>query len=802
MKHFILFILSLVIIESSAQSRQKPGFEPPKLSGIILNENNETIPFANIAIYKSADSTLLKGDASDLEGNFSIPIRPGNYYLSISFLSAETKILPNVSVTKSGKRLGKIYLKSSSTILGEVEIVAEKSQMELKLDKRIFNVSKDLSNAGSNAAEILDNIPSVTVDVEGNISLRGSENVRVLVDGKPSTMTGGSTADILRQFQGSMIERVEVITNPSARYDADGEVGIINIVLKKEKQKGVNGSIEAVAGYPDNYRLSFNLNFRQEKFNLFTSYGAGYRSSPGGGETYQSFLSPDTSYIYESENDRTRSSLNHNIRLGTDYFINDKNTITIAGFFRESDQENTAEYDYKDLFANGELFQFIERNDIEDETGKSLQASINYRKTFKKKDKLFTIDIQGSESNDLEKSNIEQKNYLLNTNLFQKSRNVEANKNYLFQSDFALPIGREGLFETGIRVNYRLVENNFKVEQQDTLGNFEILPEYNNDFIYDEKIYAAYMMYGNKIKKFSYQIGLRAEQSEISTDLKVTNEKNKWDYLNFFPSAHISYELKNENNLQISYSRRINRPRFRYLLPFQTFSDQRNLWMGNPELQPEYINSYELGYLKYFKKGSLFSSIYHRHRTGVINRVTTVNEDGLTERLPINISTENNYGFEFNGSYKFSKKISLNSSVNLFRAISKGSYQGINLDNDIYTWSTRSMIKMKLIKKVDFQTSFNYRAPQETGQGSRKAMYSLDLSASKDILNGKGTLVASVRDLLNTRKRRSITETENLYTESEFQWRSRQFLLSFTYRINQKKKRGSRNKSFDESEEF
>ena len=774
-----------------SQGRQNNTNTLPQLSGKIESDQGEAIPFANIVIYKVSDSSLVKGDASDLDGNFSINLKPGNYAVRFSFISYKDKTI-RIEHGKNGSDLGTVQLQLNSEMIDEVQVVAEKSQMKLKLDKRVFNVGKDLSNAGTNAAEILDNIPSVAVDIEGNISLRGSQNVRVLIDGKPSTITGGSTADVLRQFQGNMIERVEVITNPSARYDAEGEVGIINIILKKEKKEGTNGSIEAVAGYPDNYRLSFNLNFRKKKYNLFTSYGTGYRKSPGGGTTFQSFKNQDTSYVFESTNNRSRASLNHNIRLGGDYYINPKNTITVAGFYRYSDEKNITKYEFNDLDGNGELFQQVNRDDFEDEYGNGFEGSLNYRKTFKKKEQLFTIDLQWSESDDLEKSNIEEVSNLSEILTIQNTRNLEANRNLLFQSDFILPFKKEGKFETGIRGNLRTIENNFKVEQSNAAGGFDILPEFFNDFVYNESIYAGYVMVGNKVNNFSYQLGIRGELSEISTELKRTDEKNKWIYNNLFPSAHFSYELKNKNSFQLSYSKRISRPRYRYLLPFMTFSNQRNLYRGNPDLQPEFTDSYELGYLNYFEKGSIFSSIYFRHRTGVIERITVPNNEGLTELIPVNLSTQDNFGLELTGNYKFSKKTNVNSSFNLFRSITNGSFDEFNLDNDVITWSNRTMFKTSLTKKIDFQSSFNYRAPQKTGQGRRKSIYNIDLSASKDLMKGKATLVASVRDLFNTRKRRSITETEELFSESEFQWRARQFLLSFTYRINEKKKRGGK----------
>ena len=792
MKYFLypLFLIISILFSQLSVGQGRQSREAPSINGIVLDPDGELVPFANVALYQSQDSTLISGEATDIEGKFSIKTKPGKYYLVVSFLSLKPKTIGNIDLGRETKTLGKIQLEENSQLLDEVEITAERSQMELKLDKRVFNIEKDLSNAGANAAEILNNLPSVEVDVEGNVSLRGSQNVRVLIDGKPSTITAGSVGEALRQFQGNMIESVEIITNPSSRYDAEGEVGIINIKLKKEKQKGLNGSVEAVAGYPDNYRASFNLNYRTKNFNLFTSMGGAYRNSPGGGFTNQTFNSPDTSYIYKSTNDRTRGGFSNNFRLGSDIFLNDKNTITVAGFYRFSDEENIAEIAYEDFFANGELYRRVDREDVESEDGENLESSINYTKTFEKEDQKFTIDLQWSERDDLEESDITEIDNLTGDLLLQESSNLEFNRTYLMQSDYIHPIGKDGLFETGFRSTLRTVENDFQVKESTNGSAFSILEDFNNNFIYNENIYAGYLMYGNKKGAFSYQLGVRAEYSDISTELKKTNESNNWQYLNLFPSAHLTYKLKNKDDFQLSYSRRINRPGFRELLPFSNFTDARNFWAGNPELQPEYTNSYEIGYLKYFKKGSLFSSVYYRHRTGVIDRIITTDAAGITYRIPVNLATEHNVGFELNSSYDLNKKNKVSANFNFFHSERSGSYEGQVLENSTFAWNSRIVYRSEILPKIDAQASLNYRAPINTTQGKMKSVSSIDLSLSKDVLKGKGTLVASVRDLLNTRKRRSITDTEYLYTESEFQWRARQFLLSFTYRINKKKSRG------------
>jgi len=775
------------------------------IKGKVIDVNGTAIPFANIAVFSAKDSSLITGTATDMDGDFEISLKEGEYYLRLSFLSYKNKTIPNIKVSSKKLNLGKLSMQEDSKLLQEVEVTAERSQMELKLDKRVFNVSKDLSNVGSNAAEILDNIPSVEVDVEGNVSLRGSENVRVLIDGKPSTITAGNVGEALRQFQGNMIERVEVITNPSSRYDAEGEVGIINIVLKKEKNAGVNGSVELAGGYPDLFNGSFNLNYRTKKFNIFGSAGSSYRKSPGSSKSFREFNSPDTSYIYRSNTDRIRGGLSHNFRVGADWHLNEHNSLTLSTFYRKSNQKNTSDLTYSDLDQYQELFQKVNREDTESERGENFEYSLNYTKTFDKENQKFSADIKWSERSDLEESDIVERNYRTGSELLQETHNRESNKDYLLQADYVHPIGKDGKIETGFKGTLRTIENNFIVkEKAEGSQIFNTLEMFNNDFIYQENIFAYYAMFGNQLNRFSYQLGVRAEYSDVQTELKKNNEKNNWDYLDFFPSAHFTYKLNEEDDLQISYSRRISRPHFRHLLPFSNFSDQRSFWRGNPDLLPEYTDSYEIGYLNYFEKGSIFSSIYYRHRNQVINRITITDSNGVSSRLPINLAVEDNFGVELNGTYNFARRNSLSVNFNFYRSIQEGNYQGEKLSSDVYTWNSRISYKLRLPYTIDMQASLFYRAPRETTQGSVKALYAGDLSLAKDVLKGNGTVVFSVRDVLNSRQWRSEVETEYLHTNSEFQWRERQFLLSFTYRINMQKPRrpsrsmGGGDNDFDE----
>lgn len=767
------------------------------LVGQVLDANTDVpLEFATFSVYNRTDSTLVNGTVTDLDGKFEMKIAPGLYYATIDFLSYQQKTLPeiNIPVNKNRLDLGIITMSESSQMLEEVEVVAEKSQLQLKLDKRVFNVGKDLSNTGANAAELLDNVPSVNVDVEGNVSLRGSENVRILIDGKPSGLVGISSADALRQLQGDIVQSVEVITNPSARYDAEGEVGIINIVLKKEKREGVNGSFSLNAGYPENFGASYSLNMRKEKFNLFSNFGTNYRTGPGQGFRYQESINPDGELeIYESDRSHERGGISGNLQLGSDWYINKHNTLSTSILYKRSWEDNTARLDYRDYDENYDLIESTSRLNEEAETENNFEVSIGHVKTFENKDHKWSTDFKYITNQEIELADYTQTGDNLENPILQRSDNTENETNIFFQSDYVVPVGETGKLEAGTRITLRTIENDYKVEELQDDGEWLVFSELDDQLRYTENIYAAYLIYGNEVNRFSYQFGLRMEHSDIETALIQSGDKNPRQYTDWFPSAHFSYEFTSKDQLQLSYSRRLSRPRFRNLLPFFSYTDNRSNYSGNPDLNPEYTNSVELGYLKYFEKGSVLSSIYYRYRTGVITRVTDLLEDGITTaRFPVNLAYENAYGIEFSGNYEITKWWDINGNFNFYRAIRAGTFKDERISADTYTWSTRWNTQFQITKKTDFQITANYRAPRIVPQGKVKAMYSINLGASMQILKGKGTLTLSVRDLLNSRKWRSITDTDELFLNSEFQWRARQFLMSFNYRLGKNKSKGRR----------
>lgn len=788
---FPVLLTALFLTGSFSAAFSQSGGDKVRLTGLVKDERGAAIPYATVALYKLSDSELVDGGTTNDKGKFEITAEPGEYFVKVKFLAYQEELIEGVVLSNKPVNLGEITLMESATLLDEAVIEADRNQMELKLDKRVFTVGQDLSNIGRNASETLDNLPSVNVDVDGNVSLRGSGNVQILIDGKPSGMIGMDPANALRQIPSELIDRIEIITNPSARYQAEGEVGIINIILKKDERRGVNGTFSARAGYPGNLGASANINFRQKSINWFAQYGIDYRKNPGGGNLYQRYDSPDTTYSYRRKREHVRSNLSHNVRAGADIFIDETNTITVSGVFQYGNGKNTVENTYRDFDAFDTQTESIVRDQDEKELERMIEGSVSHTKKFTREGHKWETTLQyyfESDNEDSDLSEVSDDAGILPS--YQQTANAQEERNLLFKSDYVHPIGEEGKLETGMRITNRYILSDYRVSVRNEGEDFTIVDSLDNSFNYDEAIYAAYLMYGNKIGSFSYQAGLRVELSDIGTELIETDEVNNRNYVDVFPSVHLGYQINDLNSVQLTYSRRLSRPHFYSLLPFFNFSDNRNFYAGNPNLEPEYTDSYEAGYLLFGNKGSFMSSVYYRHRTGVIERISLADDLGVTTRIPVNLGVQDAYGLEFNVSYRPFQWWSLNGDLNLYRAVTTGSYEGQSLGSDTYTWNTRITSKFSIGKKTDAQLSGFYRAPRKSAQGESKGLYSLNFSASRDVLKGNGTIGLSVRDLLNTRKYQSITEGEYFYQESDFQWSSRQIVLSFTYRLNQKKSRG------------
>ncbi|MGZ8510502.1 MAG: TonB-dependent receptor domain-containing protein [Chitinophagaceae bacterium] len=767
------------------------------MKGKILDSlSSNPLPAATVWFFENSQKKLVNGNIAAENGNFSFELPYGRYYAVVEhtgYLPYTTREFV-LSAEHLQHDLGTIRPVSSATVLNEVVVQSEKSFMELSLDKRIFTVGKDLANAGGSASDILSNIPSVSVDGEGNVKLRGSDNVRILIDGKPSGLVSFKGAGGLQQLPASLIERVEIITNPSARFEAEGNAGIINIILKKDKRQGFNGSLELIAGYYANLGAAANLNYRHRKINFFLNYSIAYRNQPGVGSLYQEVYRQDTTFISKQNTHSRLKGLNNNIRGGLDYYFNEKSILTASYLFRRSDATRIADIRYEDyLFTPANLTSITTRRQDEEEKEPNSEYTISYKKTFKKKDHELTATARYID-------NWESSQQLFTQHYFhpdgsrdpsrsvlQQSLNDEFEKQWLFQMDYIKPIGEEGKLETGIRSSFRDMTNDFEVSEKNASGDFIPLQGLDNIFIYNENIHAVYGILANKSKKIAYQAGLRTEWTDVRTVLQKSNEVNPRDYVNLFPSAHLTLSLEEENAIQVSYSRRVRRPFYNDLSPFMTYSDSRNFFSGNPDLDPEFSDVGEVGYIINFNKGSLFSGVFYRNTKGKIDRIRKVDSEGNSVTKPENLLNEKAWGAEFTGALTPVNWWKIDMNVNLFHSAIDGSNILASYKASSYTWFARQTSRFSLPHTIEIQARGNYEAAQKTAQGKRKSLYYFDLSASKDVIKGKGTINLNILDVFNSRRNRSISLGPNFYSEGSSQFRRRQINFTFNYRIRQNK---------------
>jgi outer membrane receptor for ferrienterochelin and colicins len=791
-------ILSFILFVSFFSYSQRPDLKKVTISGQVTDQlSSQPLEYATIVFQSTRRPDMVTGGITDGSGNFSIEIIAGTYDVRVEFISFKTVEFKGRNFQQD-TNLGVIALSEESTMLEGVELRAERTSVELKLDKKVYNVGQDLMVKGGTVSDVLDNIPSVSVDTEGNVSLRGNENVRILIDGRPSGLAAINIAEALKLLPADSIEKVEVITNPSARYDAEGGGGILNIILKKGKNQGVNGVVIANTGIPDNHGVSVNLNYKTEKFNLFTTTGYNYRNNPGRGLMDAEYFNPDgTTRNFIDERRKTdRYNEGFNSNFGFEWYLDDSTTWTNAISMSRGVGDSEEDVNFFNYDANRN-FQFL-RNRFSDENNKrkNLEYSSNLLKKFKREGHQLFIDVSFSQNS--RSSDSEIIDQILNSTIdprIETTENYQKSNRQSAQLDYVLPFGKGFQFETGYKGDFLKSISDFNVESDDFGGN----PFFNNIFEYNEFVNAFYSQLGWKKNKFSYLAGLRWEDSNIDVNFLSTDEFNKKRYNNFFPSAFIAYEISDESSISLSYSRRISRPRGRFLNPFNGIASNINIFQGNPDLDPAMTDAFDLGYLKRWKKLTLNTSMYYRVTNDVFQFVrresgAVIDDIPVIIASPFNLATAYDFGFEFTLNYSPFKWWRLNGNFNFFRNETQGDFSYVsiisgetitqNFDNVAYSWFARINSKVTLPGKIDWQTNATYNAPQTNAQGRSLGIFAMNLAFSKDVLKDKGTIAFNVSDVFNSRKRIFETELPNVNSYNEMQWRVRSATLSFTYRFN------------------
>lgn len=746
------------------------------VGNLVEEETNQPVPYATVAIYDTNTKELITGMTSDEEGNFSISTTATDFYVQISFMGYQTKTLTEFVISEGRANLGTISLAPDTQLLNQIVVEGETSKMTFQLDKRVFNVGKDLSTTGASALEVLNNVPSVNVNIEGEISLRGSGGVQVLINGKPSILADGS-GNALGSITADMIESIEVITNPSAKYEASGTSGIINIILKKEEKEGWNGSISANTGIPDNHSIGGSINRRTEKFNLFTQFGAGYRSIPTQNEAISQNLLNGQTILSNGEEFRNETFFN--ITLGTDYHLNKYNVFTLSGNFAYEIEDQPSETNFSFLEENRLVSKWI-RNEETEATNPKWQYEFNWTKTFKNNEEhTFQVSALGSFfGKDLSSQFVDRTLEGENVNTNQLTATTFQQADYTFKADYVNPLSENYTIETGALYVMNDVGNNFEVQD---FENGEYIPnlDFTNNFEWNQKVLGVYATGAFENKIWGIKAGLRVENTDLQTLLTTTDEANSQNFTNLFPSLHTSYKLSENMALQAGYSRRIFRPRLWDLNPFFNIRNNFNIRAGNPNLQPEFTDSYELTSIYDIGEASLSSSFYHRYTTDVVERVSTF-ADNVTVTTPQNIGTNSLFGFETNGKYSPAKWLTFNGNFNYTYFERKGIFENQNFDFTGNQWSARLDSKIKLPADVDLELTGNYQSGFETVQGQQSGFAFMDIGIRKKFIKGKVVANLGVRDVFASRIQENFVNQPTFETYS-FRQRGRFITFGVSY---------------------
>lgn len=718
------------------------------ITGKVVDLSTEqAVAYATVMIADKDTNKAITGTTTLEDGSFSLETDASNFYIEISFIGFEKKTIQLPATTDEKVDLGLVRIAEDAQQLEEVVVEGEVSKTEFKLDKRVFNVGKDLSTTGASALEVLNNVPSVNVNIEGQISLRGSQGVQVLINGKPSILTSDESK-ALGTITADMIDRVEVITNPSAKYDAEGTSGIINIVIKKEERKGLNGSVSVNTGAPNRHSVGVSLNRRTEKFNLFTQLGAGVRELPNDVESSSTDLANNTTIFTNGE--EFRNETYYNFVLGTDYYFDPTSVLTLSGNFalEIEDQPSTTNFAF---FSADDITSQWERNETTEATNPKFQYELQYKKDFNGDEdhtllfsalgNFFGKD-QSSEFIDTTISGDDNDNTQLTRTDFKEAV-------FTYKLDYTKPFSDELTVETGAQYVMNDVSNDYEVQNL-VNGDFEIDPGLTNIFEFDQKVLGVYGTGAYEGKKWGLKAGLRMEQTNLNTLLLNTGEENTQDYTNLFPSAHSSYKFSETISVQAGYSKRIYRPRLWDLNPFFNIRNNFNIRQGNPDLLPEFTDSYELTGIFFIGKTALNLGVYHRYTTEVIERVSTF-ENNVTTTRPENIGTNKTTGIEFNTKYSPVNWLTFNADFNYSQFTRNGMFEETVFDFDADRWSSKLMTRVKLPADIDIETTGNYRSSYQTIQGQTSDNIFMDLGIRKKLMKGKAILNLSVRDVFASR---------------------------------------------------
>ena len=748
------------------------------VSGFVLDSISKA-PLENttVLVRDVFSNEIIAGISSNRQGFFEIYTDRQDFILEIKLIGYEDKIFSELNKKSVNIDLGYIYLKEQINILKEVEVRAEKSTTEFRLDKRVFNVGKDLSSTGASAYEVLENVPSVTVSIEGEVSLRGNSGVQILINGKPSVLADQS-GNALGTITADMIEKVEVITNPSAKYEAEGTAGIINIVIKKEEREGLNGSFTLNYGSPLNNSAGLSMNRRTEKFNIFSQLGYGYRKLPS--MFRNSNYSLTTKDLLKTKCTDYRNEEYYNLILGTDYYINKQNVITLSGFYAFEDENQPSNTNVK-IFQNvTELISEWDRNETTVAGNPKYQYELIYKRDFlDNEDHTLIFSATGNLFTKEQSSNFENKT-VIGSSTFndQKTKTDFGRISHTVKLDYVKPFYDKWEIEMGAQFTDNDLSNDFEVQDLQA-GIWVPNQGLTNVFDFRQKVFGLYGTGSFESDKWGIKLGLRREHTNTQTNLVNSNLSNNRNFSDLFPTLHSSFKFIKKLSLQLGYSRRIYRPSLWQLNPFINIRNNFNISAGNPDLRPEYSDSYELAAIYNTSGLSINCGIYQLNTTEKITYVTSF-ENNISKRSPENLGTSNANGIEINGKFDVSKIIVMTSDFNLNRFNRRGIWGSQNFNFNGTRWSSEFRSKIKFPKDLDIELTLNYLSEYRTVDGERGPSRNINFGVRKKIVDGRGVINLMVRDIFGTRVSESRAIRSN-FVVNNWSTSGTFFSLGFSY---------------------
>lgn len=757
---------------------------------IVSGRTQEPVPYASVTI-KNSSMKVITSVITTVKGKFELDSVPaGSYTVEIQFVGY--KPLVRTLITGSTNvDMGTIALTENVVVLNEVVVNSDPPRVIMKLDKKVYTVGKDIFAQSGSASEILENIPSVTVDANGVVSLRGKSSVNVLIDGKRSGLTLNNALD---QIPADNISSVEVITSPSARYDAEGAVGIINIILKKNKKSGFNGQARLVGGIPNDNRVNASLNYKTDKLNLFSTLGYRYSDYKGFYSSDQVTTEGDVGESLNMVQHEKRHDTGKLLYVGADYFVDSKNTLT-AAFFRNDTKDrdkNVLNYDYG---HSGNLRDStLVRNGSSQEVRDYSQVEFNYTRTFDEKRKKFTMDMQYDFWNSDKLWNLTTQNVspVEEPAVALRTNSDGSSKDFLFKTDFADPLGEKSLIEIGAKIEARSVTSDYKAEEL-VNNDWTIYRDINNKLNYKEIIGSAYAQFESKLNNFNYLLGLRSEFTHIGIDDRKDIYNNKKDYARLFPTVNMTYTFSDATMIQLNYSRRISRPSLQLIYPFVELTNLNSQYIGNPDLNPAYTNAIEWGLMQHWKKLTLNPSVYFQNTTDFV-LFYTYRDSGQSTffTIPVNLDHENRYGFELSATYDPYQWLQVNGEYNIYGFQQRGNYADKNFDYSSHNWNARLGARVKFLQGFVFQARSNFIGEQRNAQSTTKALYYVDLGLSKNLLTDKMTVAFDATNVFDTRQYKTLVRGDNYIFNRLNNSNAARFRLSVAYRFNRKEQQAER----------